>query len=182
MVVAAAGAGFDVGKGPARGHAVLGGELGDFFGGEFAEDLLDRLAVQRAVGAVERFETLEHEHESLDVPALEAVVLAIHGMSHGVGKFPAFDQGGKLVDVIRGGLEGVVIVAGDSPDQQVNLAMIFGEEAGDFLADEDIRRAKTRDAGDGIVVGNGDEIHAAAFGLAIDVGGSAESFRGSRAR
>jgi hypothetical protein len=62
----------------------------------------------------------------------------------------------------------------DAPEQQVHLALVFGEPAGELFADDhvglvrDLQRAVDR-----VVVGQRDEVHAAPLGLRAHVGGAA---------
>ena len=71
-----------------------------------------------------------------------------------------------------------MIVAGESPDQDVHLASILGEVAGEFFAGEHVRAIEDfRDAIDRVVIGDGDEVHAAAPGLGVHIRRLAVTFR-----
>ena len=60
----------------------------------------------------------------------------------------------------------------------MNFAAIFGEEAGQFFAGNNVRAMKQfGNAGDGVVIRDGDEIHVAAPGLLVDFIRRAEAFR-----
>jgi hypothetical protein len=51
----------------------------------------------------------------------------------------------------------------------VHLATIFGKPAGELFAGNQIRRGQLADTGDGIVIGDGDKIHAALLRLRVDL-------------
>ena len=74
-----------------------------------------------------------------------------------------------VVDVVRQSLKLSVIVLRDAEDEQVQLALIFREPAGDFFADQHIIAlgSEREDAVDRVVIGDGDEIHPAAARLGV---------------
>jgi hypothetical protein len=127
--------------------------------------------------AVEAFKALEQEDELFEVMAFEAVVLAIQRMGNRVRQLAALDIFGDKMNIAGPGLQGGMIGGVQAPDQQVNLAAVSGKETGDFLAGDDIGAIGQRQhAVDGVVIGDGDPIHAAGFGLGMDGGGLAVTF------
>jgi hypothetical protein len=66
-------------------------------------------------------------------------------------------------------LEGGVVGGGEAEDQEMEFAVVFGEPAGEFFGSEDV--GEMRDAGDsfdGVVIGDGDEVHVALKCLGVD--------------
>ena len=114
---------------------------GDALFGQGVDEGFQGLAVQRAVGTVQAFESLEHQGQTLQVPQFQHVVLAIDGMGDGMSKIVLFHVGRHLIDVVGHRLHRVMIGLAQAPDEQVDFATVFGKVAGDFLADEDFRMA-----------------------------------------
>jgi hypothetical protein len=109
------------------------------------------------------------------VPPLQLLVLTVDRVGDGVGDAAALDVLRHRVNVLGPGLQRVVILASDPVDQDVHLAVVFGEPAGQLLAHQHVlvpvRNAK--DAFDRVVVRDGDEVHPPALGLGVDLGGVA---------
>ena len=91
-------------------------------------------------------------------------------MRHGVRDPLRFDVFRDAVDVVRQRAKLTVLLRVDAEHQQVQLAIVFGKPAGDFLADQDVVSGprQREHAVDRVVVGDGDEIHPAPFRLRVD--------------
>ena len=72
------------------------------------------------------------------MPQFQQVVLAIHRVGEGMSKIVLFDILSHLIDVLGNRLNGIMVGLRQAPDQNVHLAAVFGEVAGDFLAGEDV--------------------------------------------
>ena len=94
---------------------------------------LKRVAMGRAVRAVETFKTLEQEDETFEMPSLQDVVLTIDGVGDGMRQVSFFNIARNFVDVGGDRLHGGVIFACQSPEQDVHLASVLGEIAGEFF-------------------------------------------------
>ena len=178
VVVAAGGARLVPRLGPARPQIVNGREALDFPRRQPIEHRLERLAVVLHVRAVQALEALEKQQQPLKVPPLELVVLAVDRVGDAVGDPPRLDVGGNVVDVARERLQLGVLLAVDAVDEQVELAVVLGEPAGEFFADEHVRPIGDRQhALDRVVIGDRDEVHAAQARLLGDVLGPGIALR-----
>src|SRR5262245_24951818 len=89
--------------------------------------------MQNAVRAVEALEAFEQQQQSLQMPALELVILAIKWMRNRVSDLLLLDVFRDRVDVVGGGLKLLVIQGRDAPDEHMHLAAIFGDIAGELF-------------------------------------------------
>jgi hypothetical protein len=175
VVVGAPDAGLHPRLRPERFEIVTLRQLLDFRLRQPVEHGLEGLAVQGAVGAVVALETLEQQQQPLKVPALQLLVLAVDRVGDGVGDLFARDIGGDVVDVFRQRLQRLVVGAADAVDEDVHLALVLGEPARELFADEHagLPVDDPQHALDRVVVGDRDEVHAAALRLRVNLGGGA---------
>ncbi len=172
VVIGAAGEGFAPGLGVRGGEAVAIGELVDFRGGEGAEDEGGGVAEEAVAQAVEALEVAEEEDELLEVRGGEFVVEAMERVRDGVGELLLREVGLEVEDVFAQALELGVLRLAQAPDEDVDGAAVFGEVGGDLLAEEDAGAIGDLEAAvDGVVVGEGDEIHAARPERIVEVAG-----------
>jgi len=176
VVVGSAGAGLLPDAAEAWVDAVFLREVLDACGRERFEVLLDDGAVGDGVCAVEDLPALEEEGGAFDVVVLEFAVLDVEGVCEGVREVVVGEPVGEGVDI---GAEVEVVdlvveVGCEVPDEDMEEAAVFGEADGDFLADDEVLEASFAEfhgAVDGVVVGDGEEVHAASFGEVVGLFG-----------
>ena len=141
------------------------------------EQRLERLAVQRAVRAVETFKPLKKQQQSFQVPAFELVILPVDRMGHRVRDLVLLDVLGHIVNVPGAGLKRFVDRRVDPVDQHVKLAMILGKPAAQLFADNDVGSiGDLKRPLDRVVIGERDEIHLPLLCLPVDFDRAAVTF------
>ncbi len=127
---------------------------------EMIQQRLKRFPMQRAVRAVQTFESLEEQQQPLQVPALELIVLAVDRMRHGMRDLLLIDVLRHGVQIARDALQMRMLRRRDSPHQHVQLAVILRKPARQLFANDHIAPIRNPgDPGDRIVIRDRDEIH-----------------------
>ncbi len=182
VVVGAGGDGLPPRSGVAWAHGVLGAEFVDALGCERAEVALHGVASRAAVRAVDEFDALEEEHALLEVFDGVPARLGVERVRERVGEVAIGEPVGELVHIIaepeRGDLG--VEFGGEPVDEDMEFHAVGGEADGDFLPDEHMGEAALDEgerAADGVVVGDGDEVHAARDRLHVDLFGFGVALR-----
>jgi len=104
----------------------------------------------------------EEEEEALDMVEGEFLVQAVKGMGYGVGKVLGGEIILEVVDALAEAMDVAVLLLVEPPDQEMNLTMILREPCGDLLGEKDAGKIGDLEAPlDAVVIGDGDEIHAA---------------------
>ncbi|HEX2970979.1 MAG TPA: hypothetical protein VHP11_01530 [Tepidisphaeraceae bacterium] len=117
---------------------------------------------------IETFKTLEQQQQPLQMPSLELLVLPIGRMGNRMRQTMRFKILRHAVDVLGQRLKLGMVLAREAPDQNMHLAAIVGEPAGQLFAHQDIGVIRqTPNAVHAIVIGEGDQVHAPRFGLGI---------------
>ncbi len=152
--------------------AMFCGDLLDGMGSEAGDDVGEGLTEERVAESVDAFEVFEEEEEFFDVVESEFLVDVVEGVCDGVGDPLVGKVTLEGVDGFAGFLDVCVLAFGDAPCQDLDFAAVFGEVGCYFFTDEDIWSVCDFEAaGDGVVVCEGDELHAALFEERVEIGG-----------
>jgi len=178
MIVATRRPRFDPRLGPHRLQPMRPFQSPDSRRIQFIQQRLEHFPMRHAVSAVQTFESVEDQNQPLDVPPIQHAVLAIQRMRHRV-RDPILPHVPRhRVDIVCGSLQRIMIDRRDAPDQQMNLAAVLREIAGQFLPDQHVRHSrKLRHSGNRIVIRDGHEIHPPLLGLGVDFPRFAVAFR-----
>jgi hypothetical protein len=151
---------------------LIGGEFFHFGGGEAAEQGLEQIGEEGVAEAVEALEVTEEEKEALDVAAGEFLIEPIEGMGDGVGEVLGGEIFLKVVDVLAEAGDVAMLRLCETPDEEVDLAAVLGKPGGDLLRDEDAGEiGDVQAAVDAVVIGDGDEVHAALAQEGVELAG-----------
>jgi hypothetical protein len=161
-----------------RVEAVALGEVAQDLGGEAAEDGGGQLVEVAVVDAVAHLEALEEHQELLDVLEGQAVVDAVEGMGYRVDDRLVVEVIAQGVDVVAQTLDLGVLRLGHSGDQAVDHAAVLGERHRHLRGQEDPRQVGDLEGtGDGVVVADGDEVHAPRAAGAVELERLGEALR-----
>src|ERR1700724_3174904 len=104
----------------------------------------------------------EEQNQALEVCRFQLPVDAVKRMGDGMGDICASEVTLQRKDVVSNNDNIRVLLCGDSPDQKVNLAGVLWKIGCDLLTDKRLRQIADLEAAfDGVVIGDGDEIHPA---------------------
>ena len=112
----------------------------DFGDIQLFQQRLKHFTVRHAMRAVETFESVEEQQKPFDVPPIQNPILAIKRVRHRVGDAMFGNIRRQRVDIMRDMLHRGVIFRSDPPYQQMDLAAVFREIAGDFFTHQNVRR------------------------------------------
>jgi hypothetical protein len=133
---------------------------------------VDRGGVVELTGAraVAHLPDLEQLREPAPVARLQRRLDGVEGMRQRARDLALVQVRGDHLDVAGVRLQPVVIVARDAVAEDVHGLGLAAEAGGQLLGDEDVGPVgDLEDAVDGVVVGDRDEVHAAALGQGIDL-------------
>jgi hypothetical protein len=178
VIVGAGGEDFLPGLGVRGGDRVAIGEFVDLRGREGGEGEASGFAEERVAVAVEALEMAEEEDELLDVRPGEAFVEAVEWVRDGVDDLRGGEVTLEVEDVLAQGVDFAVLQLGDAPDEDVGLAAIFRKTGADLFADEDAGEVGDFEAAlDAVVIGDGDQVHAAIAQLLVKRAGFRTAIR-----
>ena len=104
----------------------------------------------------------EEQEQALQVAAGEFLIQPVERVGHGVREVLLRQVFLQIVDILPLPLDLAVLRLIQAPDQEVDLAAVFGKKRADLLGKEDAGKLGDLHAAlDGIVIGDGDEIHTA---------------------
>src|SRR6266705_2182183 len=104
----------------------------------------------------------EEQNQPLEMGCFELAVDAVERMRDRVCNLCALQISLQRQNVVANDNNVVVLLLGDPPNQDVNLAGILRKIGGDLLADKSVGEiANLETTLDRIVVGDGDKIHSA---------------------
>lgn len=104
----------------------------------------------------------EEQNQALEVCRFQLPVDAVKRMGDGMGDICASKVTLQRKDVVSNNDNIRVVLFGDSPHQKVNLAGVLWKIGCDLLTDKRLRQIADLEAAfDGVVIGDGDEIHPA---------------------
>src|SRR5438552_15385662 len=104
----------------------------------------------------------EEQNQSFEMGRLEFAIDAVKWMRHGVRNLSALQVSLQCKNIVPDDYDVGVLLFGDAPDQNVNLAWVLGKVGCDLLADKRVRQiANLQTTVDRVVVGEGDEVHSA---------------------
>ncbi len=145
------------------------GELLDQVAGERAEDASHEVVAAPVVDAVQGLEAVEEDEQLLQVIHGEHVVDAVEGVRHRVKDVVGQEVVAQLVDVAAQRLDVGVLRFADADRQAMDLAAVLRERDGHLFGEEGARQVGDLErAGDGVVVAQRDEVHAALAAQAVD--------------
>ncbi len=138
-------------------------------------------AVLEIVTRAVQFEHPKEQQQPFHVVQRQALVQRVHGVGAGVGNARDGQVVHQVVDVFAQAGDVGVVRLGQVPGQHVDLAAVFGEIGGDFLADEGVVQVGDfKAARQGVVVGDGDQVHAPAAGDVVQRLGVGVAFRAAQ--
>src|SRR4051812_47716946 len=121
---------------------------------------MGELAQKGVAQTVNPLEMLEQEDETLQMCGLELAVDTVEGMSDGMGDLAGVKVALKGENVVANDDNIGVLLLGDAPNEEMNLARILRKIRRNLLAYERVRQIRDRQAPvDGVVVGDGHVIH-----------------------
>lgn len=145
-------------------------ELLDLLRRQRRKEFLRELAQKRVPQTVDAFEMFEEQNEPFKMRGLEFAVDAVERMRDRMRDFSALQIPLQRKNIISNDNDIVVLLFGNTPDQDVNLAGVLREISGDLLADKRVRQiADLETAVDRVVVRDGDEIHPAFHQLSMEL-------------
>src|SRR5262249_21674647 len=119
--------------------------------------------------AVHRLEDVEQQQQLLEVIDGQAIVDVIERMRARMNDSLGVEVGSQLDDVASKRLDLLKLGLRDGPAEDVDPAAIIRKVSGDLVADEGSGQMRDLEgAADAVVIGNGDELHAAALGGRVD--------------
>ena len=122
-------------------------------------------AVLKVVARTVQLEHPKEQQQPFHVVQGQPLVQRVHGVGAGVRYARHGQVVHEVVDVLAQAGDVGVVGLGQVPGQHVDLAAVFGEIGGDFFADEGVVEVGDfKAARQGVVVGDGDQVHAAAAG------------------
>ena len=180
VVVGPAGEVLPPGLGKGRGDAVFVGQSFHDLGGQGRQYLLEALALPVVPGPV-HFKVLEQQEELFEMVHGEPVVDAVEGVGQDV-KDPLFMKVSRQIeDVLPHLLDLPVMGLGDVVDQHMDLATRVREIRGNLLADKRPRQVGDfQRPVDGVVVGDGRQVHGPLFGDVVNLSRLCKTFRASQ--
>ncbi len=94
------------------------------------------------------------------------------GVRQGTCDLPLVEVGGAQLDVAAMGLQPLVVGGGDPVAEDVDRLGLAAKMSGELLGDEHVWAVRDlKDSRDRVVVGDRDEVHAAALGQRVDLFG-----------
>lgn len=172
VVVASGGTGFLPGAFPQRFEGVLFGDIEEPAGSQCRKEAFEGGLLQARMRAVEGFKAFEKQSAAFEMPGIEACILDVEGVCQCVGKLLFAKPVGERVDIVSEAEFGdlLVLVGGKAPHEHVEFATVFREVHGHFFAENEVLESavqKFKAALDGVVVGEGDKIHASSERLVV---------------
>src|SRR6267143_2107694 len=135
-------------------------EFFDLLRGQRREELLRKLAQERVAQTVDGLEMFEEQNQPFEMRCVELAVDAVKRVRDRVRDLAALQISLQRKNIVPDDDDVVVLLFGDTPDQDVNLAGILWKISRDLLADESVGEvADFQTAFDRVVIGNGDKIH-----------------------
>ena len=119
-----------------RCEAVALGHGVDARGGEVGEQVAQGDVEQIITQAVDPLERAEEEDQVFDVRAVKVVGETVQRVGDRVRQVLGGKVALKVKDIVAQTADVAVLGFGEIPDEEMDLAAIFGERRGDFLAQE----------------------------------------------
>ncbi len=142
-------------------HSRAGNKDLDAAGGQGTEGVAGGFSKAGMVAAVDALKMAKHENQLLQLQGRELFIRRIKRMRHGVSQRLLEEVFLQVKNIFAQGLDFAVLGFGLPPDEDVDLAFIVGETRRDFLAENHARQmGNLQAARDGIVIREGDELHA----------------------
>src|SRR5260370_35135419 len=114
----------------------------------------------------------EKQHEPFEMRGLEFAVDAVKRMRNRVGNIRSGEITLQCENIFPEDDDVVVLLSGNAPDQDVNLAGVLWKIGRDLFADKGIWQiANLKTAVDRVVIGDGDEVHSALEQLPMQLAG-----------
>ena len=121
-----------------------------------------QLAQECVSQTVDALEMFKEQDQPFEVRRVEFSVDAVERMRHGVGDFSALQISLQRKNIVTNDDNVRVLLFGDAPDQDVDLAGVLREISRDLFTDESVRQvANFQTTIDCVVIRDGDEIHSA---------------------
>ncbi len=139
-------------------------ELLHFCRRELPEDVPGELAQERVAESVDALEVAEKEDEPLEMRGRELAVDAVKRVRDGVGDRLLLQEGLEVENVLTQPDDLAVLDLVQAPGEQIYFAWVLREISRNLLTDKCIGMRGNRETTlDGVVVGDGDEVHPAAL-------------------
>ena len=152
-----------------RDDVVFLGQTLDILAGQLVENGLQGQVFTAVAGAVE-LEVLEEQQQPFEMLDGQPVVYRIQRMGDDVENRFLMKIGGQFVDVVTDFLDFPVLGLGDIQGQNMQLAAVFREIAGDLLADKSTRQVGDFEgAVDTVVIADGHMRHPPSSGDVVDL-------------
>ncbi len=152
-------------------EVVAVGELLHLRRRELAEDVPGELAQERVAEAVDALKVAEKEDEPLEMRGRELAVDAVKRVRDGVGDRLLLQEGLEVENVLAQADDLAVLGLAQAPGEQIYFAWVLREISRNLLADKCIGIRRNRETAlDGVVVGDGDEVHPGFLGAGVKIG------------